>query len=97
MIDVNSMTREERRELENESVVLVRMEGKFNVSCTVFDTRNRYGQVDLRVQPVSGDGTYWVSSDRCTVSAYPTARLIFMACPSCSFEIEHTEDCELKP
>ncbi|KKM02063.1 hypothetical protein LCGC14_1788150 [marine sediment metagenome] len=66
MIDVNGMTREERRELENESVVYVRMEGKFNVPCTVFDTRNRYGQVDLSVQPVGGDGTYWISSNRCS-------------------------------
>ena len=68
MIDVNSMTREERRELENESTVMVRMEGKFNVPCTVFDTRNRYGNVDLQIQPVAGDGVAWVSSDRCSTS-----------------------------
>ena len=65
MIDVNGMTREQRRELEDESVVMVRMES-FSVPCTVFDTRNRYGNIDLQVQPVGGDGVYWVSSDRCT-------------------------------
>lgn len=66
MIDVTGMTREERRKLEDESTVMVVLEGKFQVPMTCFETRNRYGQVDLRVQPVGGDGTYWVSSDRCS-------------------------------
>ncbi|KKN28150.1 hypothetical protein LCGC14_0857160 [marine sediment metagenome] len=66
MINVTDMTRDERRELEDESTVMVVLEGKFQVPMTCFETRQRYGQVDLFVQPVGGDGTYWVSSDRCS-------------------------------
>ncbi len=65
-MNVADLTRENRRKLEDESVVMVRLEGKFSVPMTVFATRNRYGNVDLQVQPVGGDGLAWVSEDRCT-------------------------------
>lgn len=49
------------------STVLLRVE-RLSVRCRVMDARSVWGRVDLLVTPEAGDGSQWVSADRCTLA-----------------------------
>lgn len=41
---------------------------KLNFEVRVVDVRLRYGNVDVLVQPVAGDGEHWICADHTTLN-----------------------------